>query len=285
MAAPALALPYLVPTRAIKQESKSYPLRVLLLNDSQVQFNHLTAQSAPTPQIQTNSACPSCGFSVEAPKAASCVSSLNATLSAAGYDVHSVSTAQEALCSLQSSRPDLVLVNLWVKDREGKHLVESLRHWTTAPIIVMSVRQEESEKVSCLDTGADDYVTRPFATAELLARLRAALRRAFGVPRSEVLKAGDLTINFSAREVFVQQLPIKLTATEYDLLSVLAAHAGSVKTHYQLIHELWGIPQDNNARHLLRVTVSHLRRKLLNSSSICGHIGTELGVGYRFELQ
>ena len=189
----------------------------------------------------------------------------------------SVSTAQEAFRSLKSARPDLVLVNLWVRERDGKHLIESLRHRTKAPIIVMSVRQDESEKVSCLDTGADDYVTKPFATAELLARLRAALRRAFGVPRSEVLKAGDLTIDFSAREVFVQQSPVKLTATEYDLLTVLAAQAGSVKTHYQLIHELWGIPQDQNARHLLRVTVSHLRRKLLSSSSICGHIATELG--------
>jgi two-component system KDP operon response regulator KdpE len=148
---------------------------------------------------------------------------------------------------------------------------------------VTSVRQEESEKVSCLDTGADDYVTKPFATAELLARLRAALRRAFGVPRSELFTAGDLTINFNAREVSVQQVPVKLTATEYDLLRALAAHAGSVKTHYQLIHELWGIPQDQNARHLLRVTVSHLRRKLVSSSNISGHIGTELGVGYRFE--
>jgi two-component system KDP operon response regulator KdpE len=176
-----------------------------------------------------------------------------------------------------------VLVNLWVHDNDGKHLVKGLRHWTTAPIVVMSVRQDESEKVSCLDTGADDYMTRPFAAAELLARLRAALRRAFGVPRSETFAVGDLTIDFSTREVFVQQSRVNLTATEYDLLKVLAGHAGSVRTHYQLIHELWGIPQSQNARHLLRVTVSHLRRKLLCSSSRCGHIGTELGVGYRFE--
>ncbi len=248
MAAPSQLLPYLVPSRPAREASKSHAPRVLLLNDGTGPFD------------------PS-----------------EVALSAAGYDVHSVSTAQEVLCSLQACLPDLVLVNLWLKDRDGRHLIERLRSWTTAPIIVMSVRQDESEKVSCLDTGADDYVTRPFATAELLARLRAALRRAFGIPRSEVFTAGDLTINFSAREVSVQQLRVKLTATEYDLLRVLAAHAGLVKTHYQLIHELWGIPQDHNARHLLRVTVSHLRRKLLSNSSSGGHIRTELGVGYRFE--
>jgi two-component system KDP operon response regulator KdpE len=210
---------------------------------------------------------------------------LEGTLSAAGYNVDSVMTAKAAAYCLQSSRPDLVLINLGVQDKDGKHLGEGLRHWTTAPIIVMSVRQEESEKVSCLDTGADDYLTRPFASAELLARLRAALRRAFGVPRSELLTVGDLKIDFSTREVFVHHLRVNLTATEYELLKILAAHAGLVKTHYQLIHELWGIPQDHNARHLLRVTVSHLRRKLLCKSSDCGHIGTELGVGYRFELE
>jgi two-component system KDP operon response regulator KdpE len=233
-----------------REDSRSRAPRVLLLNDGQNGFD-----------------------------------SLRLTLSSAGYAVHSVSTAKEALRSLQAARPDLLLVNLWVEDKDGKHLIEGLRRFTTAPIIVTSVRQEEAEKVSCLDMGADDYVTRPIATAEFLARLRAAMRRAFGVPRSEVLTAGDLKIDFSAREVFVQQARIKLTATEYDLLRALAAHAGSVKTHYQLIHELWGIPQDHNARHLLRVTVSHLRQKLLCSSSVCGHIGTELGVGYRFELE
>jgi two-component system KDP operon response regulator KdpE len=157
----------LVPNSAIKEESKGPALRVLLLNDGPMLFDPLKAQKAQSP-------------------AATGSGNIEITLNTAGYHVHSVSTAQQAFGSLQSSRPDLVLVNLWVKDREGKHLIESLRLWTTAPIIVMSVRQEEAEKVSCLDTGADDYVTRPFATAELLARLRAALRRAFGVPRSEV---------------------------------------------------------------------------------------------------
>ncbi len=250
MSAQSQVMPLPVSPMPVPEQSKVRALRVLLLNDGQISFD-----------------------------------SVRMTLNSAGYQVHAVATAQEALRSLQSSRPDLVLVNLWAHDREGKHLIESLRRSTTAPIIVTSVRQEENEKVSCLDMGADDYVTRPFATAEFLARIRAAMRRAFGVPRSEVLTVGDLRIDFSAREVFVEQVRVNLTATEYALLRVLAAHAGSVKTHYQLIHELWGTVQDHNARHLLRVTVSHLRQKLLCSSSICGHIGTELGVGYRFELQ
>ena len=249
MAAQPQVMPFLVPTRPAQGQSNIRAIGVLLLNDGQISLDPLKG-----------------------------------TLSSAGYEVHSALTAKEAFYSLQSRRPDLVILNLGSQDKDGRHLVEGLRHSTTAPIIVMSVREEESEKVSCLDTGADDYLTRPFATAELLARLRAALRRAFGVPRSEVLTAGDLKIDFSTREVFVRHLRVNLTATEYGLLKVLAAHAGLVKTHYQLIHELWGIPQDDNARHLLRVTVSHLRRKLHCDSSVCGHIGTELGVGYRFEV-
>ena len=163
MAAPAHALPYLVRNRPIAEASKSHAHRVLLLNDGQVPFDPFRRQRAQssasrrmiTREVQASSACPSCAGSTIPQRAQSCTStirnpetqaasacqscanSLNSTLSAAGYEVHSVSTAQEALCSLQSSRPDLVLINLWVKDRDGKHLVESLRHWTTAPIIVM----------------------------------------------------------------------------------------------------------------------------------------------------
>ena len=146
---------------------------------------------------------------------------------------------------------------------DGKQVLRRLREWTTTPIIVMSVRHEESEKIACLDTGADDYLTKPFTMGELLARLRAALRRAFGTPRSEVFLAGDLKVDFSRREVFIANEPVKLTATEYDLLKVLISHAGLVRTHYQLIHELWGTTQYQDAVHLLRVTVSNLRRKLV----------------------
>jgi two-component system KDP operon response regulator KdpE len=145
----------------------------------------------------------------------------------------------------------------------------------------MSVRHEESEKIACLDAGADDYLTKPFTMGELLARLRAALRRAFGSPRIEIFTAGDLTVDFNRREVSVGAEQVKLTATEYDLLAVLVRHAGLVRTHQQLIHELWGGTQYQDSVHLLRVTVSNLRRKLVCDARVLRYIVTEPGVGYR----
>jgi two-component system KDP operon response regulator KdpE len=212
---------------------------------------------------------------------ASMVDLLSDALKSAGYRVYRVGTGKEALKRFQFARPDLILLDLHLPDMEGKHVLRHLREWTTAPIIVMSVRQEEAEKIACLDTGADDYVTKPFNMGELLARLRAALRRAFGTPRTEVFTAGDLTLDFSRREVFIGQEKVKLTATEYDLLKLLASHAGIVRTHYQLIHELWGTTQYQDVVHLLRVTVSNLRRKLDYDRGSTRHIATEPGVGYR----
>ena len=204
---------------------------------------------------------------------------LSAALKSAGYGVYPVGTGKESLRNFQSVRPDLILLDLHLPDMDGKKVLQRLREWTTAPIIVMSVRQEESEKIACLDTGADDYITRPFGVGELLARLRAALRRAFG--RTEVFQVGDLKLDFYRREVFVGNEKVKLTATEYDLLKLLATHAGAVRTHYQLVHELWGSSQYQDVVHLLRVTVSNLRRKLECEAGILGHIVTEPGVGYR----
>jgi len=206
---------------------------------------------------------------------------LSAALKTAGYKVYPVGTGREALRTFQFARPDLILLDLHLPDMDGRQVLLHLREWTTAPIIVMSIQQEESEKIACLDTGADDYVTKPFTMGELLARLRAALRRAFGTPRREVFTAGDLKLDFSRREVFVGNEKVKLTATEYDLLKLLASHAGVVRTHYQLIHELWGTTQYQDVVHLLRVTVSNLRKKLECDSGIARHIVTEPGVGYR----
>jgi two-component system KDP operon response regulator KdpE len=204
---------------------------------------------------------------------------LSAALKSAGYGVYPVGTGKESLRKFQSVRPDLILLDLPLPERDGKQVLQRLREWTTAPIIVMSVRQEESEKIACLDTGADDYVTKPFSMGELLARLRAALRRVFG--RSEVFRAGELKLDFYRREVFVGNEKVKLTATEYDLLKLLATHAGAVRTHYQLVHALWGSSQYQDVVHLLRVTVSNLRRKLEGDAGIVRHIVTEPGVGYR----
>ncbi len=213
---------------------------------------------------------------------------LSVTLQPAGYSLYPVGTGEEALQKFPLARPDVILLDLFLPDMDGKQVLRRLRECTTAPIIVMSVRHEESEKIACLDTGADDYLTKPFTMGELLARLRAALRRAFGTPRSEVFTTGDLKVDFSRREVFVGNEQLKLTATEYDLLKVLASHAGLVRTHYQVIHELWGTAQNQDAVHLLRVTVSNLRRKLGCDPRVLRYIVTEPGVGYRlrtdFEL-
>jgi two-component system KDP operon response regulator KdpE len=209
----------------------------------------------------------------------STIEMLSGTLKSAGYDVYPAGTGKEGLRKFQSVRPDLILLDLHLRDMDGKQVLQRLRECTSAPIIVLSVQQEESEKIACLDCGADDYVTKPLAIGELLARLRAALRRAFG--KTDVFQAGDLKLDFYRREVFIGNEKIKLTATEYDLLKLLATHAGAVRTHYQLVHELWGTTQYQDVVHLLRVTVSNLRRKLECEAGILGHIVTEPGVGYR----
>jgi two-component system KDP operon response regulator KdpE len=210
---------------------------------------------------------------------------LTLTLQPAGYSIFPVGTGAEALQKFPSARPDLILLDLFLPDVDGKQILRRLREWTTAPIIVISVRHEESEKIACLDSGADDYLTKPFTMGELLARLRAALRRAFGAPRSDVFSAGDLKVDLTSREVFVADEQVKLTATEYDLLKVLASHAGLVRTHRQLIRELWGTTQYQDAVHLLRVTVSNLRRKLTCDPRVLRYIVTEPGVGYRLRTE
>ena len=208
-------------------------------------------------------------------------SNLGALLHSAGYDIYPAPTGEEALRIFPLARPDLILLELGLPDMDGKQVLLRLRELTTVPVIVISVRNQEEEKIACLDYGADDYITKPFATGELLARLRAALRRAFGIPRGEVFTAGFLKVDFVRREVQAGSHPIKLTATEYGLLKVLAIHAGSVRTHRQLIREVWGATQYHDPVHLLRVTVSNLRRKLSPDRGSRCPIATEAGVGYR----
>jgi two-component system KDP operon response regulator KdpE len=195
----------------------------------------------------------------------------------AGYVLFPVSD-KEAVQTFQFLRPDLIVLELdyWA----AIQVLRRLRESTTIPIVVISGCHAESEQIACLDAGADDYVTKPFTIGALLARLRAALRRAFGVPRNEVFKTGSLTVDFGRRAVFVRDEEVRLTATEYALLKALASHAGMVKTHYQLIHEVWGTVQYQDAVHLLRVTVSNLRRKLVSDSRRIPQIVTEASIGY-----
>ncbi len=209
---------------------------------------------------------------------------LSVALPPAGYRVYQVRNGEEALQRVKLARPDLILLDLGLPDMDGKEVIRHLREWTFTPIIVVSARQDVSEKIGSLDTGANDYLTKPFIMGELLARIRAALRSA-GAAQGDVCTVGDLTIDFGRREVFVGRNPVKLTATEYDLLKVLIHHAGEVRTHHQLIHELWGGTQYQDAVHLLRVTLSHLRRKLYLDPTKPRYIVTELGVGYRLRTE
>jgi two-component system KDP operon response regulator KdpE len=167
---------------------------------------------------------------------------------------------------------------------DGKIVIRDLRNWTATPIIIISVRRDESEKISSFDIGANDYLTKPFTTGELLARMRAALRN-ISASKNVVFAVDSLRVDFGRREVFVGQNLVKLTATEYHLLTVLIRHAGKVRTHNQLIHELWGGTQYQDAAHLLRVTVSHLRRKLRLDPMMPRCIVTEPGVGYRMRFE
>ena len=213
---------------------------------------------------------------------------LSVALRSAGYSLYIAASGDEALRQYQSTRPELILVDLCISDTnvshvDGKDLLKRLRTLTSAPIVALSVQDEESEIIACLDAGADDCLTKPYAMGELLARIRAALRRAFGAMPNGEFRAGDLRVDFNRRAVFVGREQIRLTATEYHLLNVLIRHAGRVRTHHQLIHEVWGATQYQDAVHLLRVTVSNLRRKLTSDSACFLPIVTEPGVGYRLQ--
>ena len=205
-------------------------------------------------------------------------------LQAAKYAVYEVRSGKEALRSVLSVRPDLILLHLGSPNVDGKEVIRHLRERRIAPIIVISVRHDESEKISSLDTGAHDYLTEPFSVPELLARMRAALR-SVNAAHDDVFTVDDLKVDLGRRQVFVDETPVRLTATEYDLLKVLIHHAGNVRAHHQLIHELWGRTQYQDAVHLLRVTLSHLRCKLQPDPMRPRYIMTEPGVGYRLRTE
>src|SRR6185437_1350036 len=210
---------------------------------------------------------------------------LSVVLPPAGYTVYPARNGKEALWKVQSVRPDLILLDLGLPDMDGKEVIRRLREERTiAPIIVISVRREESEKIGSLNTGAHDYLTKPFTVPELLARMHAALR-SVSATQDDVFTVDDLRIDFRRREVSIGQIVVNLTATEYDLLKILVHHAGKVRTHHQLIHELWGGTQYEDVVHLLRVTLSHLRRKLHLDPQKPRYIVTEPGVGYRLRTE
>jgi two-component system KDP operon response regulator KdpE len=205
---------------------------------------------------------------------------LRVTLEASGYRVSDAATGQEGLVQAAQRKPDAVLLDLGLPDLDGLEVLKRLREWSQVPVIILSVRDQEEEKVSALDSGADDYVTKPFNSAELLARLRAALRHGQPQGADAILRAGNLEVDLSKRLVLKDGVEVKLTPIEYSLLRLLVTHAGKVLTHRQLLTEVWG-EKATGQSHYLRVHVAHLREKLEANPSSPELILTEPAVGYR----
>ena len=208
---------------------------------------------------------------------------LKNALSSAEFSVHIAENGKEALAAAMAIRPDLIILDLGLPDMDGVEVLRRLREWTQVPIIILSVRDREDEKVSALDSGADDYVTKPFGIGELLARMRVALRKSIPQSPEPVYRVDGLEVDLEHRRVFVQGKEVQLTATEYDLLRLLVAHGGKVLTHNQILRQIWG-PAYVEQPHLLRVNISNLRRKIEPEPDRPRYILTELGVGYRLKM-
>jgi two-component system, OmpR family, KDP operon response regulator KdpE len=205
---------------------------------------------------------------------------LTVTLEANGYKVLSAVTGQEGLVLAAQHRPALIILDIGLPDLPGKDVLDRLREWSNVPVVILSVQSDEKGKVAALDAGADDYVTKPFNTEELLARLRVALRHTVKQEETSVFQVKDLVVDLATRHVTVDGKEIKLTATEYDLLRLLVRHAGKVLTHRQILREVWGPGHDNDT-HYLRVYIAHLREKIEKNPEQPELILTELSVGYR----
>jgi len=196
--------------------------------------------------------------------------------------VTAVETGRSGLTMVAASRPDLVIVDLGLPDMDGLDVILRLREWSSVPVIVLSARSTEQEKVAALDAGADDYLTKPFGVAELVARIRAQLRRQNrpAAVESAVVRFGEIVVDLDARRVQRGGAPVHLTPIEYRLLAALARHAGRVITQRQLLQEVWG-PSRVDSPHYLRIYMGHLRHKLERDPAQPEHIVTETGVGYR----
>ncbi|TGE35134.1 response regulator [Desulfosporosinus fructosivorans] len=205
---------------------------------------------------------------------------LRVTLTSHGYSVKDVGTGKAGLNLITKFCPDLVILDLGLPDIDGLDVLCQLREWSKVPIIILSVKDQESVKMTALDSGADDYVTKPFAMGELLARIRAAMRRIVGVDEQPVMNFEDLTLDLLHRRVTRDDNEIKLTLTEYELLKILAINAGKVMTHNYLLRTIWG-PSSEKEVQYLRVYIGQIRRKLERDPSRPRHIITEPGVGYR----
>jgi two-component system, OmpR family, KDP operon response regulator KdpE len=206
---------------------------------------------------------------------------LKINLTARKYDVSTAADGTSGLAAMARERPDVLILDLGLPDMDGTEVIRGVRGWTTTPIIVLSAWGQESQKVAALDAGADDYVTKPFGMDELLARLRAAVRRASPAPDEPVVTTADFTVDLAAKRVVRADADVRLTPTEWQLLEVLVRNADRLVTQRQLLAEVWGPGYQNEANYL-RVYVANLRRKLEPDPSAPRHLLTEPGMGYRF---
>jgi two-component system KDP operon response regulator KdpE len=208
---------------------------------------------------------------------------LRATLTGQGYRLFEAGTGADGLVEVAARQPDVVIIDLGLPDIDGFEVIRRLREWTAVPIIVLSARGQERDKVSALDAGADDYVSKPFGAGELLARVRVAVRHRARVTAGaveSVFTVGDLRVDLAARRVTLGSAEVHLTPIEYKLLTTLVRHAGKVVTHRQLLNEVWG-PNAPEQSHYVRVYMAHLRHKLEAEAARPRYLLTEAGVGYR----
>jgi two-component system KDP operon response regulator KdpE len=207
---------------------------------------------------------------------------LQTVLSSGDFCVQQAENGHLALAAAAAFRPDLILLDLGLPDMDGVEVIRRLREWSKVPIIVLSVREREDDKVKALDAGADDYLTKPFGIGELLARIRVALRRAVQQAPAPIYKIDDLEVDLVHRRIVAGGREVQLTPTEYDLLRLLVTHAGKVLTHRQILRQIWGAGYVEQP-HVLRVNISNLRHKIEKDSSRPRYILTEAGVGYRLK--
>lgn len=205
---------------------------------------------------------------------------LRISLEGAGYKVHEAATGQAGLSEAAAHQPGAIILDLGLPDAPGRDILKRLREWSKIPVLILSVRDQEEEKVAALDAGADDYLTKPFSGAELLARLRAIQRRSPEGDETAVHRFGNVEIDLSRRRVQRLGAEVKLTPKEYSLVRLLVLHRGKVLTHGQLLREIWG-PNAGEQTHYLRVFMTHLRQKLEEDPSHPRYLRTESGIGYR----
>jgi two-component system KDP operon response regulator KdpE len=209
---------------------------------------------------------------------------LSVTLTSQGYEILEAASGEEALSRARSQHPDLIILDMVLPDVDGIEITRRLRQWTQIPIIVLSVRGSERDKIAALDSGADDYLTKPFSSGELLARIRVAWRHKSDLSEETIFINGALSVDLSNRKINLFEQEVQLTPTEYSILKALVNRAGRVMTHRRLLQEVWG-EQYGNELHMLHVNISNLRRKIEPDPARPSYIITEPGVGYRLKVE